>query len=214
MADPVRLAELVCARLSHDLGGLLGSLTGVLDLAREAAGGSEEELALAVETAQEIAGRLRLLRAAWGGGSGAVAIAELQDFRRGITGHRRVRLDLSGLAEHAVLPPQMACLALNVMLLAAESLPRGGTLSLSGDQPDQRILAQLAGVDAAWPAGFAAMLADPQAAWAALSGPRTLQAPLTALMAGRCGIRLSFLMAASPSAPGAPPPLLLAAAPN
>ena len=98
MADPVRLAELVCARLSHDLGGLLGSLTGVLDLAREAAGGSEEELALAVETAQEIAGRLRLLRAAWGGGSGAVAIAELQDFRRGITGHRRVRLDLSGLA--------------------------------------------------------------------------------------------------------------------
>jgi len=65
MSEALRLAELLCARLCHDLGGLLGSLIGVLEIAREEHAESET-LALAEETAIELGQRLKLLRAAWG----------------------------------------------------------------------------------------------------------------------------------------------------
>ena len=64
MSESLDLAELLCARLCHDLSGLLGSLLGVLEIAREEQGGSET-LGLAETTAAELATRLKLLRAAW-----------------------------------------------------------------------------------------------------------------------------------------------------
>ena len=65
MSDSLRLAELLCARLCHDLSGPLGALIGVLEIAREEQPDSET-LALAEETAVELTQRLKLLRAAWG----------------------------------------------------------------------------------------------------------------------------------------------------
>ena len=35
MSDSLRLAELLCARLCHDLSGPLGALIGILEIARE-----------------------------------------------------------------------------------------------------------------------------------------------------------------------------------
>src|SRR5690349_3358986 len=55
--DLLRLAELLCARLCHDLSGPLGALIGILDLAREEAPDSET-VSLAEETATELAQRL------------------------------------------------------------------------------------------------------------------------------------------------------------
>ena len=61
----LHMAELLCARLCHDLSGPLGALIGVLELAREEQPDSET-LALAEDTAVELGQRLKLLRAAWG----------------------------------------------------------------------------------------------------------------------------------------------------
>ena len=65
MSESLRLAELLCARLCHDLSGPLGALIGILEIAREEQPDSET-LALAEDTADELVQRLKLLRAAWG----------------------------------------------------------------------------------------------------------------------------------------------------
>lgn len=207
-SEPMRLAELLCARLCHDLSGPLGALVGVLEIAREELPTSET-VALAEETAIELAQRLKLLRAAWGQESEPLDLIRLQNFATSLTASRRLRLDLAGLEPQSVFPPPMARLLLNVLLLAAESLPGGGTVALSG--LSDRVLITISGPRAAWPAGFGNCLADENAAWeAVLRGARSLQAPLTALLVRGLGYRLSMLMPAGAGGDGdASPPLLL-----
>ena len=197
MSESLHLAELLCARLCHDLSGLLGSLLGVLEIAREEQADSET-LAVAETTAVELATRLKLLRAAWSQDSGPLDLATLGTYADSLSGSRHVQLDLAGLEPAAVFSPSAARLILNVLLLAAESLPGGGVVALSGS-PAAHILVTLAGPRAAWPAGLAAFLADDAAASAALNDARGLQAPLTALIARKHGLRLSLLMPTGPA---------------
>ena len=194
------LAELVCARLCHDLSSLLGSLTGTLELVLEA-GPPTEELSVAADSAVALTLRLRLLRAAWAGTSEPLDLPELTALARGLPANR-VGLDISHLPPATVFPPAMARLVLNLLLLAAASLPQGGTLYLDGAADD--VIARIAGPRAAWPAGLIDMLANPAVARRALGEPRTLQAPLTALLARHHGLRLTAMLATGP-APHAPP---------
>ena len=94
-----------------------------------------------------------------------------------------------------------------MLLLAAESLPKGGVVTLGEAGPDAALVVPR-GQDAAWPPELAAWMADPAPAWraAASAAPRLLQGPLTALLAHGAGIRLSFAFAADAEAA---PPLLL-----
>src|SRR5690242_6705647 len=105
--DLLRLAELLCARLCHDLSGPLGALIGVLEIAREELAGSET-LALAEETAIELGQRLKLLRAAWGQDSEELDLIRLQNLATSLSASRRLRLDLAGLDAGSVFPPAMA----------------------------------------------------------------------------------------------------------
>jgi histidine phosphotransferase ChpT len=209
MSEALRLSELLCARLCHDLSGLLGSLIGVLEIAREEHA-SSETLAIAEETAIELGQRLKLLRAAWGQDGEELDVIRLQNFADSLSASRRLRLDLEGLELESAFSQPAGRLILNILLLAAESLPGGGVVALAGS-PASHILITISGPRAAWPTGFGGYLADETAAWAAvLAGPRNVQAPLTALIARAHGFRLSILMAASASGDSdASPPLLL-----
>jgi hypothetical protein len=114
----------------------------------------------------------------------------------------RVSIDASAMAPDTVFVPPSARLTLNLLMLASESLPAGGTVSLAGSPDD--LLITIAGPRAAWPVGLAGCLADEATAFAALTGARTLQMPLTALLAHGTGVRLSMLLALQPDG-GAPP---------
>lgn len=213
MDDPLRLSELLSSRFSQDISGLLGTLMGALELALEGAGASSDALAAAVEASAGLSLRLQLLREAWAGDAAGLDLSRLDALARGLPGAHRLDLDLSALPAATVLPPRMARIILNVLLLAAESLPRGGVIALSGaDGAD--ILVTIIGLRAAWPAGLAACLADEDAAWAALGGPRGLLAPLVALLSRRLAVRVSLLLSSGslPSRRGrriSAPPLLL-----
>ena len=210
-SDMLQLAELLASRLCHDFAGPLGALVGILDVAREEHRQSET-VALAEQTAGEMAKRLKLLRAAWGYASEELDVAALHDHAVVLTGSRGIDLDLSGLAPSAVFSPPIARLVLNILLLAVESLSGKGKIALSGS-PDAELLITIAGPRAAWPEGFAACLANPAVAAAAIAkaGPRELQAPLTALLVQAHGWRLAMLIPAGPSGDeDTAPPLLLA----
>jgi histidine phosphotransferase ChpT len=210
MDDRLRLAELVCARICHDLSGLLGSLVGTLEVVAEEAG-TTEATSIATDTATALALRLRLLRAAWAGLMEPLELPRLTALALGLAAGR-VRLDVSDLPAATVFSPPIGRLVLNLLLLAADALPRGGVLRLDGTDAD--VIARLDGPNAAWPAGLIGMLADEAAAWQALTSPqaspRTLQAPLIVLLARHHGVRLTVLLSAGPST--AAPPLRLAAA--
>jgi histidine phosphotransferase ChpT len=207
MSGSLLLAELLCSRLCHDLSGLVGSLIGVLEIAREELA-PNQTLAVAEETAVELTQRLKLLRAAWGQDSEPLDLFQLQTFADGLLSSRRLRLDLGGMQPEAEFSPAAGRLILNVLLLAAESLPGGGIVALSGS-PASNVLVTIAGPRAAWPPGFSACLVDEAAAWAAATRARSIQAPLTALIARQHGVRLSMLMPAGTGNDAPLPPLLL-----
>lgn len=209
MNESLRLAELLCARLCHDLSGPVGALIGVLELAREEQPDSEP-VALAEDTAADLAQRLKLLRAAWGQDGEEIDLDRLRGFAGHLSSRHRVRLDLVGLDPDTVFPPPVARIVLNLLLVAAESLPGGGIVALSGS-PSASVLMTLSGPRAAWPTGFGVWLRDATAAWEAMmADPTRPQAPLTALLARGIGLRLSLLMPASPMGEAeVAPPLLL-----
>jgi histidine phosphotransferase ChpT len=208
--DRLRLAELLATRLCHDLSGPLGTLMGSLEMLAEDPESAEEALTLAGEVAAILGGRLRLLRAAWAGGTPALGVAEFRAMAEGLK-TRRLLLDFDGLDAAGQFSPPAARVALNLLMLAADCLPVGGTVSISGD-PRRDLVVTIDGPRAAWPAGFAGFLHDDARAWVALresegvEASRRLQAPLTALIARSCGVRLSLLMAAAAEAA---PPLLM-----
>jgi len=203
--DGLRLAELLIARFCHEVGGPAGTLAGAVEIARTEPGSAAEALDIAAEAATGLAARLRLLRAAWAGAAGTLDIAALRALCAGLPRH--VWVDLEGLAADRHFPAASAQVLLNVLLLAAESLPKGGVVMVGEAGPDATLVVPR-GQNAAWPPGFAAWMADPAPAWRALgsAAPRRLQGPLTALLAHGAGTRLSFALAADAEAA---PPLLL-----
>ncbi len=203
--DGLRLAELLAARLCHEVSGPAGTLAGAVEIARTEPDSATEALDIAAKAATGLAARLRLLRAAWAGGAEALNIAALRALCAGLP--RQVWADFAGLPAEQRFPAGPARVLLNVLLLAAESLPKGGVVTLGEAGPDT-VLVVPHGQAAAWPPGLAAWMADPAPAWRAATSaaPRMLQGPLTALLAHGAGVRLSFALAADTEAA---PPLLL-----
>ncbi len=203
-SDKLRLAELVCARMSHDLGGTIGTLAGALELAEDPAVATEA-LALANQAATELRQRLELQRATWGPTAGPLDLAALRSLAEGLPHARRCTIDFSAVPDDTVFAAPFARVLLNLLLLAGDALNGGGTVTLAGSGTD--LIIAIAGKRAAWPSGLAGCLASEAGAWAALGDARSLQMPLTALLAHALGLRLTLLM---PGGPGGPaPPLRL-----
>jgi histidine phosphotransferase ChpT len=171
-SQALHLGEMICARVCHDLGGLAGTLAGALDLAQDEGGG--EAIALARETADALARRLRLVRAAFGPVSEPLGAPGIADLAAGLD--ERVRVDVSGLGRGS-LTGEQARLALAMLMLGAEALPAGGIVQVSAEAGGAlRVVAQ--GPRAAWRPGVVQGLAG-----AMPGGPRDLLAPLCALLA-------------------------------
>ena len=185
-SDTLRLAEAVAARLCHDLGGPIGSLNQALELAAADVPAGNEAFALAREAAGDLVRRLRWRRAAWAPDCPALDVNGLRDLVA------NPLVDLAGVPPDTVFAPPMVRLLLNVLLMATESLPRRGRIAIAGSAGD--VFIAIDGPNAAWPAGMACYLVDEDAAWDAVADPRTLQAPLTALLARGLGLRLSMLL--------------------
>jgi histidine phosphotransferase ChpT len=204
--DGLRLAQLLAARLCHDLGGAVGALAGALELAGSEPASAADALQIGTEVAADLVGRLRLWRAAWAQDAAEpMDNAALRRLCRGLPA--RVRLQAAGLPDDWCWPAGASRVLLNALLLGAECLPAGGVLGLDAVDAQTLLLAP-SGAHAAWPAGFAAFAGDPAAAWHAIgaAGPRGVQAPLTALIAAGEGVHLGFALAAAAEAA---PPLVL-----
>lgn len=64
-SEEIKLAELLCTRLCHELAGITGALQGSIEMLQEG-DNSEENISLLNDAAQEIFHRLKLYRALFG----------------------------------------------------------------------------------------------------------------------------------------------------
>lgn len=189
LQTPLLLAQLVCTRLTDDVGSQLARLRAGFDVT--------DQIGPPAATAgnlDPLAQRIELLRACWGTATPRLTarrLALLADGLQGIRGVRRLRLDTSGLPSRAALSVPISRVVLNALLVASESLPRGGVIALA-DVGQRRVLISIAGTHAAWPRVLQHLMNRPDAAWAALSEPDDLAPPLLCLIAEHAGIRLSF----------------------
>ena len=191
MSDPIqttRLLDLVCARLCHDLGGLIGTVGNAMEMVVEDSG-DNEVVAFAATATRALTQRLRLLRAAWTGETEPWSLTALRALLLPALEARRIVLDTGALPEACCFSPGFGRVALNVLLLAHDSLPRGGTITVSGAARD--LVVRINGVGAAWPRGLMGLPRDVEAALVAVEDARGAQTPLTVLLALSRGVRLS-----------------------
>ncbi len=132
--DELRLASLLCTRLCHDLVGPVGAVNNGVELLSDPSAGMEDEvIALLRHSAGESARRLRFFRVAFGlPGKGDGGVDDARAVARALFEEGKVSLDWPD----GTPPPSasthagFAQLLLNMILCAAEGLPRGGSVAV------------------------------------------------------------------------------------
>ncbi len=179
------LLELVCSRLCHDMAGPIGAIRNGLELISEAeeAVGDDHAIELIGHSAELGARRLRLFRLAYGRASrgGLRGFAELRDAAQDwLAGGRTTLLWPPGQPEDVLAGrPGLGRLLLNLVVLAAETIPLGGTITVTGGgtMVAGSATVVVTGRTVNWSPELAAALTD-RAAREDL-GPRTIHAAIT-----------------------------------
>lgn len=185
----LRLAQLLCARLCHELAGPVGALNNGAELLAEDPAMAGEAADLLGHSARAASVRLRYYRAAYGREESAAvpAAAELReviaDFLAAETA-AALHIDLDWPAAGLAMPEDRGLirLLLNLVVLGREALPRGGTLTpgLHADGPAVAVAGPGAGLGAEAAAQATGTAGEPP-------GPREAQAAWTAVLARHAG---------------------------
>jgi histidine phosphotransferase ChpT len=158
----LRALELACSKLCHDVISPIGAVNNGLELLEEEedAALKEEATGLAQRSARRASILLQVYRSAFGnagnqqtfGPREAVALA--QEFL--VNG--KAQLNAPDLPESSTIPAGYGKLALNLIILGADSLPRGGTIRFQVRSPQLgqgAIEVDCAGQQIAWSEEFA-----------------------------------------------------------
>ncbi|OYQ32522.1 hypothetical protein CHU95_17185 [Niveispirillum lacus] len=187
MSLGIRAMELLCSRLCHDLVGPLGAINNGVELLDEGGDAGDEALDLIAGSAETATARLRLYRLALGAAGGqSLSAADARGALEGWFRGGKVRLEW--LVQSAPSAPGLLKLALLAALLAEESLPRGGTITVSSGEKD--IAVRGMGAGCALRPEMAPALAG-QVAESDL-GPRSILSHVTPLLAAAYGLDISF----------------------
>ncbi len=147
----LRVAQLMCSRLCHDLVGPAGAVNAGVEFLDEANGHDEGALALVASSGRHVTHRLAFFRVAFGfagGAGGALTLAEAQGLASGMLAGGRVELDwpLTGADTQTPQPLDTVRLLLCQVLLAAGALPRGGRVEVRFNERRQGLEARVSAV--------------------------------------------------------------------
>ncbi|MGO1117899.1 histidine phosphotransferase family protein [Rhodovibrionaceae bacterium A322] len=122
------VAELLASRLCHDLVGPVSAINNGMELLEEDFGMEDEAKGLVSGSAQQASAVLQFFRMAYGA-SGAVGseLQQVKDLAEKFCSYRKEDLEWHSDGV-AMLPDNLGKLLLNMISLASESLPRGGSL--------------------------------------------------------------------------------------
>jgi histidine phosphotransferase ChpT len=136
--SPVDFASLLCSRLCHDLLSPVGALNNGLELLTDE---TDEEMRARVfqllsESARASANKLKFFRLAFGGAGGFGEQVDSREAKAAIEGLLvdNKRTTFNWWVESETLPKTALKVMLNLTLIASESLVRGGTLDVGGEE--------------------------------------------------------------------------------
>ncbi|MFZ5733178.1 MAG: histidine phosphotransferase ChpT [Pseudomonadota bacterium] len=192
--DALELAALLCSRICHDLISPVGAIVNGLEVLDDNPKPEDREFALDLirKSAKTASGRLQFCRLAFGaaGSAGAqIDTGDAETMTRGFLDDGKVTLSW-GLPR-TLQPKNRVKLLLNMMVIAQQTIPRGGSLTVeasgAGDSGGFRIVA--AGLNARVPQNISDILSG------AHGGPpdaHAVQPHYTRLLAAACGLTVTL----------------------
>jgi histidine phosphotransferase ChpT len=186
------LAALLCSRVCHDLISPTGAIVNGLEVLEDSKDEETRDFALALikKSAGQAAARLQFCRLAFGaaGSAGAeINLGDAESVARGFVEDDKTKLAWN--LPRALAPKNRVKLLLNLLLVATQAIPRGGTLSVEGD-PSQGFRITASGMNARIPQPAERFLTG-----AAVDGvdAHVIQPYYAALLAQDCGLRVSLV---------------------
>jgi len=190
--DALELAALLCSRVCHDLISPVGAIVNGLEVLDDNPKPEDRDFALDLirKSARTASARLQFCRLAFGAAGSAGAQIDLGDAHAMSQGHiEDGKTSLAWNLPRILLPKNRVKLLLNILVIAQQTIPRGGTLTVDrigeGDSMGFRVTAS--GLNARLPQNIADLISasQPPAADA-----HAVQPYYTRLLAQACGLNV------------------------
>src|SRR3954464_117996 len=192
--DILELAALLCSRVCHDLISPVGAIVNGLEVLDDNPKPDDRDFALDLirKSAKTASARLQFCRLAFGAAGSAGAQIDVGDAQSMARGHLEDdKTKIVWNLPRVLLPKNRVKLLLNMLVIAQQTIPRGGVLTVDstgeGEASGFRVMAT--GLNARMPQSIADMLA---------SGPagavdaHAVQPYYTRLLAQACGLRVAL----------------------
>ena len=193
--DALDLAALLCSKVCHDVISPVGAIVNGLELLEEErdADMREEALGLVRRSARTASAKLQFCRIAFGaaGSAGAsIDTGDAEQVSRNLISDDRTKVEWN--AQRLLLPKNKVKLLLNMCLIAAASIPRGGVVSvtITGDGESAGLKVTSAGSHVRLAATVADLVkGEPENGTVDAHG---IQAYYTGLVARSCGMSIDL----------------------
>jgi histidine phosphotransferase ChpT len=193
--DALELAALLCSRVCHDLISPVGAIINGLEVLDDNPKEEDREFALDLirKSAKTASARLQFCRLAFGAAGSAGAQIDVGDAHNMARGHfEDEKTKLTWNLPRVLLPKNRVKLLLNMLVIAQQTIPRGGMLTVDqvGDGETISFRIRAAGLNARIPQNIADILA---AATTAPVDAHAVQPYYTRLLAQACGMRVMLV---------------------
>ena len=195
MTQQLKLAELLCTRLCHDLTGPVGAIANGMEFLQEDDKMQEQATDLIASSAAQAVARLQFYRKTYGriNENGEANLDELRLVARNFFGEGKIKLDWPDMyadAAGVALSYRMGRLLFNLLLIASATLLRGGTLAvvITGTGSSKEIALKASGKSLKWEKETGEVLSG-NVSFESLT-PKNIQIYLTHLLAKELDARI------------------------
>jgi histidine phosphotransferase ChpT len=191
--DALDLAALLCSRVCHDLISPVGAIVNGLEVLDDNPKPEDRDFALDLirKSAKTASARLQFCRLAFGAAGSAGAQIDLGDAQNMAKGHiEDGKITMTWNLPRLLLPKNRVKLLLNMLVIAQQTIPRGGTLTIDpvGDGEAMSFRVTSAGLNARVPQNIVDMLNSSSSAVDA----HAVQPYYTRLLAQACGLKVTL----------------------
>jgi histidine phosphotransferase ChpT len=192
--DALELAALLCSRVCHDLISPVGAIVNGLEVLDDNPKPEDRDFALDLirKSAKTASARLQFCRLAFGAAGSSGAQIDLGDAQAMARGHiEDGKYTITWNLPRLLLPKNRVKLLLNMLVIAQQTIPRGGTLTVdaTGEGETMGFRISASGLNARLPQNIADLLS-------AASPPgvdaHAVQPYYTRLLAQACGLKVAL----------------------
>jgi histidine phosphotransferase ChpT len=192
--DTLELAALLCSRVCHDLISPVGAIVNGLEVLDDNPKPEDRDFALDLirKSAKTASARLQFCRLAFGAAGSSGAQIDLGDALNMAKGHiEDGKCTIAWNLPRLLLPKNRVKLLLNMLVIAQQTIPRGGTLTVDpiGEGETMAFRVTAAGLNARLPQNIVTLLSSEQEPSV---DAHAVQPYYTRLLAESCGLKVTL----------------------